>query len=246
MKKLLFVLPLTLLMFSCIDEFHEEYPTDDAPMRHLQRLDCTITEAGYVFYESYTYVWDGDNIIRIVRHTDDGEPDWQFDYQYEDGRIVSSIATYCGTQIPWSTYHYDGDKIDYMDFDGTRLYYTYDGDNISMIVYTYEDRSDTTLFTWNDGNCTQTYFQSYLEPEWINYVYDNKRNPFNFPMGVGVQEMIDDDWIGQLWNKNNYTYASESNGDTYTATYTYEGNYPTSRIVSSEDYSEEYIYTYSD
>lgn len=245
MKRIHFIMLSVLLLFACTDDNSTTEPTTEGPMRHLQRMDCTVTEGEHSFSWYNTYIWDGDNLVQYTHHYDDGDPDLQFDFHIENGRVAFSTLTVNGEQYPWCTYHYDGDRIDYIVFEGEKYYYTYNGEKIVTINFTEGNEEMTFSLSWNGDNCTQIDDQSINEPEWIKYDFDGKRNPLKLPMGVGLQEM-GYELLGLIWSNNNYTHYSQSNGDSYTATYTHDGDYPTRRTVSGENYSEEYTFTYSD
>lgn len=221
------------------------------PERHVHQIIYTYNAGDKLDTTTISFTWNGEVVSRIDYtkvHWWETSNGWESDiedqksytFEYENGRISSSLITEAEGNTESYDYIYDdfGHLIKQIQDGEKEFLFEYQSEHTIVIKEPYYGglMYDDTPLTWANANIT-----SYVHSE-KNYsmTYDAKNNPVYMPFGIEVASIFDNYFCTDLspymfwWSKNNVKVFSGNayGGFSLTFSFSYDSNgYPT-RLVS--------------
>jgi hypothetical protein len=250
MKKLLFLLSVSILFFSSCIPNPEENPDPIVPVATLFLKKTIDTyDGGETVTTNYTY--SGNKLVSIVSDTPD-EPNLYVTYT---GNLITKgeYKFADGTIDQINTFEYDDTNrlVTYKRVDpemdlGNKETYVYNLDGTISVTYfigdatTQTEAAGTGTVTFEDGEISEI-----SSPEdTFTYVYDNKSNPLKNVLGWNKIAFVDGEGNGVAHNITSFVHTNAGMPMTFTYEYTYASGYPIESVANDEDgtYTTEYFY----
>lgn len=251
MKKLLFLVSVSILFFtSCIPNPEEDPDPFIPPANLMLKKTVDTYDDGEIITTNFTYL--GNKIVSVV--DDSGEANLYFTYT-DDLITRIEIRDVDGVVEQFNTFEYDDTKrlvtfkrIEPLDDLGYKETYVYNADGtVSVTSFS----GDTLTQTDTDGTTgTVTFVNGEISQitsanATYSYTYDNKSNPFKNVLGMNKIAFVDGEGEGILHNIISETATVGGQSPvSFAYTFTYANDFPvTSRQDNTDgNYTTEYFY----
>ncbi len=183
----------SVVVICCIAFSSNSCKKDETPETKLHLLNIVRTD-WQGSKEIAVYNYDNLNRLRDIKHTDEMDFIEIFNY-YPDGKL-STYESDFDHRYGKSTYHYEGEKVDYLVFNYAN------NEHVEM--------SDTAFYTYNpDGNIShQVIRDNYIYYEW-DYICDEKGRVISYTGSGGTALFLWDE-AGNLSKRTDKGVSSET------------------------------------
>lgn len=255
MKKLLFLVSVSIVFFSsCIPNPEENPDPYVPPVTVLLQKTVDTYDNGDIVTTNFTY--NGTKIVSIV---DDMPDEWDAYYTYT-GDLITKLEwkDSDGVVQQYSTFEYDDTsrlvtykRIEPLDDLGSKETYIYNIDGTVSVTYfsgdatTQTDAAGTGTVTFAAGEISSIHTVNGSQEFTQNYTYDNKNNPFMNVTGWSKIAFVEA--VGEGVRHNVVSIMTTETGvptSTFNYTFTYASDFPATGRTDDADgnYDTDFYY----